>query len=305
MNTILITGSEGFVGHNLKEYYLFNSNFNVLTPSKEELDLIDFNNVKNYFKSNSIDYVIHSASTENINKNYATNVCELNLRMFSNLVESKKKSCILYSLCSGSAYSRNYWIPKMKEEYLGQFIPDDGHSYSKYLIDKISSQHENIVILRLFGIFGKYENYLYKFISNSIAKNLAKLNLKIQKNTIYDYLYIDDFCKISHLLINNNTNKGSYNITPSKSISLIEVCNIINNISSIRSEISILNNSLGREYTGDNSKLLSIIGNYNFISYEESIKSLYYYIKNNVLIDVNELAKDNFLNYAKIINKNE
>ena len=58
--TVLITGSTGMVGRNAAET-LNSSGFNVLTPTREELDLMNFEEVKKYFKSNQIDVVLHAA----------------------------------------------------------------------------------------------------------------------------------------------------------------------------------------------------------------------------------------------------
>ena len=47
MKTLLITGSGGFVGKNLKEY--FQDKYNILSPRSNELNLINEEQVKKYF----------------------------------------------------------------------------------------------------------------------------------------------------------------------------------------------------------------------------------------------------------------
>lgn len=61
IKNILITGSGGFVGKNLKEY--FNSKYNLLCPRSFELDLTDCESVKNFFSNKQYCFVIHCAST--------------------------------------------------------------------------------------------------------------------------------------------------------------------------------------------------------------------------------------------------
>ena len=51
--------------------------------------------------------------------------------------------------------------------------------------------------------------------------------------------------------------------------------NIVNNFSGYKSEIIIKEPGLNREYTGDNTKLLSIIKDFKFTSYQEGMKKLY------------------------------
>ena len=57
VKNILLTGSGGFIGKNLKEY--LSDKYNLFCPRSYELDLRDFKSVKDYFDNNDIDFVIH------------------------------------------------------------------------------------------------------------------------------------------------------------------------------------------------------------------------------------------------------
>ena len=59
----------------------------------------------------------------------------------------------------------------MRESYFGRHIPTDIYGFSKYVIAKdIESVRRNIYNLRVFGIFGKYEDYKRRVISNNICQ---------------------------------------------------------------------------------------------------------------------------------------
>ena len=62
MKKILITGASGFIGKNIVQY-LSNkkTDFILLTPPHEQLDLCDQENVHKYLCVNEIDIVIHCA----------------------------------------------------------------------------------------------------------------------------------------------------------------------------------------------------------------------------------------------------
>ena len=303
---ILITGSQGFVGENLKEYFEKKNENQILAPLIEDLNLTDPASVKHYFNNNNVEYIIHSASTEPKNKEYPKDVCESNLKMFFNILRYKSKNSHMMNLGSGSEYSRPSWIPQMKEEYFDQHIPEDSHSYSKYIISKAIdlSNDKKITNLRIFGIFGKYEDYTNKFISNCIVKNLCGLPIKINQNVIYDYIYIKDFCRIVEYLINNKTTNSTMNVTPTDSIDLVSINSYIQSILSINSSIEIMNEGYGKEYTGSNSTLLRNLGNFDFTPIKKSIEELINYYKENMsLINHDALIEDKFFEYAKSINK--
>ncbi|MDM8554387.1 NAD(P)-dependent oxidoreductase [Desulfococcaceae bacterium HSG7] len=305
--SILITGAEGFVGRNLAEY-LSNKKYSVLLPTQDELDLTNSEHVDKYFSiNNDIETIIHCATVLRQGTSYPVNTCEKNLRMFFNLQKQMTPSRKMINLGSGSEYNRKYWSRKMPEKYFNTHIPVDSHSYAKYLISKyiIDMKFDNIICLRIFGIFGKYEDYRYKFISNAIVKNLLKMPIIINKNVIYDYIFIADFLQIIEFFVNNKTRNIVFNTTPVVSIDLLTIANLINSVSVHKSEIHVLNKGIGVEYSGDNRNLLAEIGNFQFTAYDTAIADLYKYYKERInSLDANAVKQDAYLDYAKTLNKN-
>lgn len=305
MIKILITGAQGFVGKNLTELFL-QENYCVLSPSIEQLNLLDFESVNSFFNENKIDVIIHCATTLRNGTAYPVDVCEKNIRMFFNLLKAKSENTKLINLGSGSEYSRQYWHEKMKEKFFGTHIPDDGHCLSKYIISKYieDANLTNVTTLRIFGIFGKYEDHRFKFISNAVAKNIKKLPIVINQNVCFDYLDVVDFYKVVKFFCHNRLIHHSYNVTPVKSIDLITIAKIINELSEYTSEIIVLNEGLGVNYSGDNSRLLSQMVDFEFLDYKKSIGELFrYYSENSEQIDEEALIKDEFLSYAKNLKK--
>lgn len=303
---ILITGAEGFVGCNIAEFFL-SKKYSVLCPTVNELDLTDSGAVEKYLKKNSIETIVHCATVLRDGTNYPVNTCEKNLRMFFNLQKYMTPSMKMISLGSGSEYARAYWHKKMPEEYFDGHIPEDSHSYAKYLISKYIKEvnNENLICLRIFGIYGKYEDYRYKFISNAIVKNLINMPIVISQNVIYDYIYINDFFRIVDYLVNNKTKNRIFNATPTESIDLLTIANLINKVSGSKSEIHVLNEGIGVEYSGDNSKLLSEIGDFSFTSQEAAIADLFKYYKGiKDTLDINSVKQDAYLEYAKKLHTN-
>ena len=299
--SILITGAEGFVGHNLAESFAHKKYF-VLSPTRDELDLTNFDSVGKYLKDNPVEIIIHCATTLREGTLYPPNTCQNNLRMFFNLQQHKTPSMKIINLGTGSEYDRKYWHKKMPEEFFGEHIPEDEHGYAKYLISKYISDtnNENLICLRIFGIFGKYEDYRYKFISNAIVKNLLKMPIVINQNVIYDYICIHDFFRIVEFFIKNKAKNRIFNVTPTESIDLLTTTGLINKIGEYKSEVYVLNQGIGVEYSGNNAKLLSEIGDFQFTPYEHSIRELYGYYKERVdSLDAHAIKEDEYLGYAK------
>ena len=74
MNKILLTGSSGFVGKNILKSGIL-SDFKLLTPTSDELNLLDIQLVKSYLNDSKPDLIIHSAGKvggilKNIKSNY-------------------------------------------------------------------------------------------------------------------------------------------------------------------------------------------------------------------------------------------
>ena len=87
---ILLTGSGGFIGQNLKKY--LSSYYNVFSPRSYELDITNTATVINYFNNNNIDFIIHCSSIGGIRgKEDDENTLYANLKMIDNLILAKKK----------------------------------------------------------------------------------------------------------------------------------------------------------------------------------------------------------------------
>lgn len=271
MKKIFITGATGFIGRNLKEYFQARD-YDLYCPTHQELDLLDSQAVYEYITNQRFDVIMHCAVT--------LLSVEQNLKMYFNIERCSQSFGKMLSVGSGAEYDLNNYIPKMKEEYFGKHIPVDIYGFSKYVIAKnIEDRHRNIYNLRVFGIYGKYEDYGRRFISNNICRVLSGLNLSINRNMFFDYLYIDDFSRIVELFINQDAAKRSYNICTGKSVNLLTLAKIIKQIDGRDLAINIKEEGLSPEYTGDNTLFLQEFGGFNFTQPEKSIEQLYNWYK--------------------------
>jgi len=283
---ILITGASGFIGKNLK--LGLEKKFNVLAPDSKTLNLLDSYSVKKYLAKNNFHTVIHCA-THNATVTSTKNLREVissNLGMFVNLTRCQNSFERMFYFGSGAEYDMRHYIPKMKEEYFDSHVPVDDYGFSKYIMAKYVEKSNKIFDLRLFGCFGKYEDYRYRFISNAICKNIYGLPITLNQDAYFDYLYIKDFIKIIEFFINNDTKYKSYNIGAGNPISLLKLAKKINEIADIESEIKVKKNGLNREYSCNNDRLKKEMKDFSCQSMSESLEELFgWYKKNKNSID--------------------
>lgn len=299
---IFITGSNGFIGSHLKEYLKLNyANYILFTPSSAELDLFNEDDVDKYILSNKIDIIMHLANRGGgTTSQNMKNVTEYNLRIFFNIVKHEKNVKKIISFGSGAEYSKHKPIIDAKEDDYLISQPHDEYGIYKSITSKYIERSDKIVQLRVFGAYGENEDYRYKFISNSIVKNLLNLPIVINKNVYFDYIYIDDLIKIIDWFILNEPKEKIYNVTTGNKIDLISLATLINETSDEESEIRVLNDGLNNEYTSSNNRLLSELGEFDFTSHKESIIKMRGYFRYRL----SKLDKETIINdpYLKKVN---
>ncbi len=290
---ILVTGGNGFIGKNIKESYLAKK-YTIVAPSRLELDCSDDKSVEDYFKKHSFDVVIHSAAKAgHRNATDTSNLFLTNSRMMFNLLKHQDSWGKLLNMGSGAIYDMQNYIPKMPETYYGTHIPKDEHGYNKYILGKLLPSLNHVYDFRIFGIFGKYEDYAIRFISNAICKSIFDLPITLRQNKKFDYLYINDLMPILEHFIEHNPTEKAFNITPNYSVELLKIAELVKMISQKDIEIKIAQEGLGMEYSGDNTLLNKEISSLQFTPLEKSIQELYdWYETNKSNLNKDLLTKD-------------
>lgn len=283
MKRVLLTGADGFIGRNLKEYLQSRrESYELLTPTHAELDLMDECAVSDYMKvQDRIDVVLHSA---NINMQCATGYDILNstLRMFYNLEKNRARFGRMYYLSSAAEYDRKKIPAMVKEGFFGKNIPKDSYGFTKYVIHKEIEKETNIYELCLFGVYGKYEEWQRRFISNNIVRSLKGLPMTLRQNAMFDYLYIDDLCRIVEWFISHEPKYKHYHVCTGQPIALLSLADMINEVSGFEREIQVAKDGWQPEYSGDNSRLLTEMGEFPFISKKASVEEMWEYYARHI-----------------------
>ncbi len=288
---ILITGGNGFIARSLFEQ--LNKEYSVFSLNRNDLNLLDYLRVFDYIKNSQFDVIIHTATYDATPKFSTKNplkVLENNLKMFFNLARCKGYFNKMIYFGSGAEFGRENWIPKMKEDYFDQHVPIDQYGFSKYLMTKHTQLNSNIYNLRLFGVFGKYDDWRYRFLPNVCCRAVFNLPIMINQNNSFDYLDIDDLIKIVTWFIKNNPKKKAYNVCTGKVNNFKSLAKKVSEISSKNLDLIIKTEGPGIEYSGDNSLLLKELKNFEFTPIDVSINNLYeWYDENKHTIEKDQL----------------
>ena len=174
---IFIAGSNGLVGSSIKKALLktslkkTNKFFNLLTPSKLELDLLDSISVKNWFMKEKPNIVILAAAKVggiNANNKYPTEFLLENLKIQTNVIEAALKEGVRRLLFLGSSciYPKYATQPIKEEELLNGYLEKTNESYAIAkitgikLCEALRKQYEfDAISLMPTNLYGPNDNY--------------------------------------------------------------------------------------------------------------------------------------------------
>ena len=155
---VLIAGKNGMVGSALVRLYDSFSNFEVLSPTRQELDLLDRNLVFEYLSKNKPDLVVDAAARVGgivDNNSYPVDFLSINLQIQTNLMDAAAKAGVKNFVFLGSSCIYPKFAPQpLKEEFLLSGPLEETNS--AYAIAKIAG-------LRLIQAYR--EQYGYSWIS--------------------------------------------------------------------------------------------------------------------------------------------
>ncbi|TGU70052.1 NAD(P)-dependent oxidoreductase [Geomonas terrae] len=293
MKNVLVTGGSGFVGRSIVA--ALSGRYRVLAPGRAEVDFTDDAAVDAFFKKSDIDVIIHAATRPG-HRNAAdpTGVLYANTRMFLNLARNAARVERFILLGSGSEYDVRRNLSRVPEDAFGASLPLDEGGLSKYVASAYMERFPGqMVNLRLFGVFGAHEDWTIRFISNAICKTLFDLPITLRQNRRFDYLFADDLMPVLEHCIENPMRHTAYNVTPDRSVELLELAELVRARSGKDLEVLVAQPGMGLEYTGDNARLHRELPGLSFTPMVEAVDRLYRWYQENIgLIAREKLLQD-------------
>ena len=268
---ILLLGKTGFVGRNLFEHFESISGFDVNAPTHGELDVLDEGAVFTRLRDGSYDVVLNCLDRHAVaDASYA----EERLRMFHNLAHHRDLYGKMVYFGSGAEYGRQVPLESVCEDDFGRIIPSDSYGFALYQMAEYSLMSENIYDLRLFGIFGKYELWDRRFISNCICKALCGFPLTIRQDRVMDYLDVADLCAMVNWVLQEKPEHHAYNATSGRRYTLSKLADEVLNQIGTNLPVFIARDGLSPEYTSRNELIARDMGGFEPTPMAKSIEDL-------------------------------
>ncbi len=288
MLKIFLTGGNGFIGRNIKEQ--LGNKYDIIAPTHAELDLTDSDAVYKFLEKNPVDIVIHAANIGGTRKqHHVFGITHVNLKMFFNLVRAKPFFKCMINLGSGAEYDKQQPLVKVTETDFDKHVPNDEYGLYKYVCAKYAAKVDYITHLRLFAVFGKYEDYEIRFISNAICRALLGSPITMRQNVMFDYLYIDDFIHILDKFIIDKPAETFINIGRGEAIDLKTLAEKVLHETGKDVPVLVANGGWAKEYSCDTTCLQQAVPGIVYTPIDSAIASLVNYYK-TVLPSLNKQA---------------
>lgn len=227
---ILITGSKGFIGKNLKYHLIQNPGYSIYEYNrgdpKEELR-------KKIEICNTIFHLAGENRTDN-DLNFEKNNFELSKEISSIISNLAGQKHLIFSSSTQAELDNPYGLSKLKAE-------------NEFLSMIKSNPNHKVSIYRFPGVFGKWCKPNYNSVVATFCFNIANnipINIK-EPNRQLQLLYIDDLIKQLLSSINSMNNNTFEEVTNTYELSLKSLASKIKLFHSSRKNLLIENVSTG------------------------------------------------------------
>jgi nucleoside-diphosphate-sugar epimerase len=246
MKNLLITGCNGYVARNVAKHL---TGYNLTLTDRTNLNLLDSEQTKNFFKDKYFDAVIHTATSGGSRLAEDENeVFYKNCLMHQNLLENSASFDKYISFGSGAELDRRYNIDESAE--LKSAYPIDPYGMSKNFIAKSGLMYPNFYNIRIFNVFN-HDELPTRMVKSNIINYLKQEPIVIHQDKYMDFFFMEDLCKVVKFVIDSDVKQKIINCSYKEKYKLSDIANIINNLSFYDVEIIVENNNMGLNYFGD------------------------------------------------------
>jgi len=243
---IFVAGHRGLVGSAIVRTLVNRGFTNIITRTRHELDLLNQQQVKEFFMNEKVDYVFDAAARVggiHANNTYSAEFIYQNIQIQSNLIHyawlyGVKKFLFLGSVCIYPKYAE---VPIKEESLLTGYLEPTNDAYSIAKISGIKmlqAYHKQYgfksVSLMPSNLYGIGDNF-HPENGHVIPAMISKLNNLNGKNVTFwgdgtpmrEFLYADDLADACLFAINHFENADLINVGSGENVSVKDLANIV------------------------------------------------------------------------------
>src|SRR3989344_1447896 len=246
---IYVAGHEGLVGSAIFRELKKNGYSNIITQTREGLDLTRQEEVENFFQKEKPEYVFLAAAKVGgilANDRYSADFIRDNLMIETNVIDSAYKNSVKKLLFLGSSciYPKLALQP-LKEEY---FLTGDLEPTNKaYAVAKIAGivmcqsynkqYGTNFISVMPTNLYGEGDNFnlenshvlpaMIRKFDDAKKNNSKEVILWGTGNSKRELLYVDDLANACLFLMNNYNDSEIINIGVGEDLSILELANVV------------------------------------------------------------------------------
>ena len=307
---ILVTGGNGMVASCIKDLQNMYPNDSFFYMTRNQCDLSSDKSVNDFFNNSTIkyDYIIHLAAKVGglfMNLNSNIEMFSENIRINENIL----KACHKYNIkrgifcLSSCIYPCNPSRFPMDETMIHESPPhpsNEGYAYAKRMLELQCRQYNKAygtqyICVVPVNLYGPYDNFNIEngHVIPSIMHRFHKEKTKDTRefiaygtgNPLRQFLYAPDFAKI---ICNILFDKNSQNIKPiiccNKEVTIKEMVETLGktmniNVDDIKWDETKSDGCMKK--TVDNTQLLKLYPDFNFISLQNGLQITYKWFTNN------------------------
>jgi len=276
LGNILVTGGAGFIGSNLVEFLVNDSDHiviidNLSTGRYENIkdlvkhkkisfikgDISNYKKMEKYFRKFDFDYVFHQAALPSVPRSFndpiATNEANvsgtLNIFRLAQLYNVKK---VVYA-SSSSVYGDTEQLPKVETMRRMPLSPYAASKVACELYGKIFNDNDMVRTtgLRYFNVYGPKQNPNSQY--SAVIPIFIKSALLDEPLTIHgdgkqtrDFTFVEDVCKVNYRAALSTLTDGKvFNVGKGSRISILELAETIIQLTDSNSEIIHVERRIG------------------------------------------------------------
>jgi len=224
IKNIVFFGGSGMIGRNFKENYN-SKKYNILYPSRSQVDLLDYFSVEEYLNVKSPDLVIHSAAkVGGIHSNIKNPISYFsdNLEMGLNVVKASFKAKVkkLINVGSSCMYPKDISRPILESDLFSGRFEDTNEAYAiskvtvakycEYISQKSKLNYKTVIPCNMYGKYDKFGDENSHLVAAVIKKiyyakinNMYEVEIWGDGKARREFMYASDFTDFLFFSIQN------------------------------------------------------------------------------------------------------